>query len=89
MKDHFVALKNEFLGQDELCYTHAKIVVLIRRDFQAKKYFTLFEQLWHKEEKHLLKNLDTRWLIVAADTFSDYSDDDTIRGLSVACSCIG
>ena len=41
LDEHFKALKTEFVGQAELCYTHAKIIVLIRRDFEAKKHFSL------------------------------------------------
>ena len=85
---HFEALKAEFVGQSELCYTHAKIIVLIRRDFEAKKHFKIFEQLWQDEKDYLLKNLNTRWLISATDTFADYSNDDAVIGLSVACSCL-
>ena len=85
---HFEALKAEFVGQSELCYTHAKIIVLIRRDFEAKKHFKIFEQLWQDEKDYLLNNLNTRWLISATDTFADYSNDDAVIGLSVACSCL-
>jgi hypothetical protein len=85
---HFVALRNEFVNQSELCYTHAKIIVLIRRDFEAKNHFAIFEQLWKEEKDYLLKNLNTRWLVSAADTFADFSDDDSIKTLSLACSCL-
>jgi len=85
---HFQALRDEFIGQSELCYTHAKIIVLIRRDFETKNHYLLFEQLWEEEKDYLLKHLNTRWLISAADTFADFSDDDSIKGLSVACSCL-
>ena len=88
IEDHFLALKSEFAGQSELCYTHAKIIVLIRRDFEAKKQYLIFEQLWHEEKDYLLKRLNTRWLIAAADTFADYSKDDSVRSLSVACACL-
>jgi hypothetical protein len=88
LDEHFEALKYEFSGQSELCYTHAKIIVLIRRDFEAKKHFRIFEQLWKEEEEFLLKNLNTRWLISASDTFTDYSDDEAVQGLSIACSCL-
>jgi len=85
---HFSELREEFVGQSELCFTHAKIIVLIRRDYEAKNHFAVFERLWEEEKDFLLKNLNTRWLISAADTFADYSDDDTIKSLSVACSCL-
>jgi hypothetical protein len=88
LDEHFVALRDEFVGQSELCYTHAKIIVLIRRDFEAKNHFTIFERLWEEEKDYLLKHLNTRWLISASDTFADFSDDDSIKSLSVACSCL-
>jgi hypothetical protein len=50
LDEHFEALKHEFSGQSELCYTHAKIIVLIRRDFEARKHFKLLEKLWEGEK---------------------------------------
>ncbi len=88
LEEHFASLRHEFTGQTELHYTHAKIIVLIRRDYKAKKYFGLLEQLWLEEKDFLLKNLNTRWLISATDTFADYSSDTTTRALALACSCL-
>jgi hypothetical protein len=88
IEEHFEALREEFAGQSEICYTHAKIIVLIRRDFEAKKHYEIFEQLWHEEKDFLLKKLNTRWLLAAADTMSDYSGNDAVKGLSVACACL-
>ena len=88
LDEHFVALRDEFVGQSELCYTHAKIIVLIRRDFDSENHFALFEQLWKEEKDYLLKNLNMRWLLSATDTFADFSDDEAIRGLSLASSCL-
>jgi hypothetical protein len=88
LEEHFVALRDEFINQSELCYTHAKIIVLIRRNFEAKNHFTIFEKLWEEEKDYLLNHLNTRWLISATDTFADLSDDDTIKSLSIACSCL-
>jgi hypothetical protein len=88
IEEHFIALKDEFSGQSELCYTHAKIIVLIRRDFETIKHYDIFEQLWHEEKDFLLKKLNSRWLLAAADTMADCSDNDAVRGLSVACACL-
>lgn len=88
IEEHFEALKAEFAGRAELCYTHAKLIVLIRRDFDLKKHFRIFEQLWDEQKDFLLMNLNTRWLISATDTFADCSADDAMRSLSVACSCL-
>jgi hypothetical protein len=88
LEAHFKDLKAEFSGQSELCYTHAKIIVLIRREFKAKEHFQLFENLWQEEKSFLLENLNTRWLMAATDTFSDYSKDDAVKALSIACACL-
>ena len=88
LEDHFKDLKKEFTGQSELCYTHAKIIVLIRRDFDAKKHFDIFEQLWIEEKDFLLKKLNTRWLLSAADTLADHSNNDAVKCLSITCACL-
>lgn len=88
LEEHFNSLKSEFSGESELVYTHAKIIVLIRREFEEKKYFEIFEQLWSEEKDFLLKNLNTRWLISAADTFIDHSKDFGVQSLSLACLCL-
>ena len=88
LDEHLINLRSEFIGNSELCYMHAKIIVLIRREYQIKKNFEMFEQLWSKEKVFLLKNLNIRWLISAADTFADHSDDNALQSLSVACACL-
>jgi hypothetical protein len=85
---HFAELRNEFIGSSELCFTHAKIIVLIRREFEVKKHFALFEDLWQSQEKKLLKSLNTRWLIAASDTFADYSTNKKTKALALSCSML-
>ncbi len=55
---------------------------------RQKNTFSIFKQLWNKEKDFLLENLNTRWLIAATDTFADYSKDNSVRSLSVACACL-
>lgn len=78
---HISNLRDEFIGQPELNYYHAKLIVLIRREFQTDKHFAEFEQLWNNEADFLCQNLSTRWLISACDTFIDYSEDATLKAL--------
>jgi len=85
---HIDDLRKEFSGQSELCFLAAKLIVLIRREFKIKENFKLFEDLWEHEDDYLLKNLNTRWLIASSDTFSDYSRDEGIKGLSIASACL-
>lgn len=88
IEEHFKVLKNEFAGESELCYTHAKIIVLIRREFEQEKHYKIFEALWNEQKEFLLKNLNTRWLISATDTFTDYSENDITKALAFTSSCL-
>jgi len=88
LSEHFASLKKEFTGQSELSLTHAKIIVLIRREFETMNNFKIFNDLWNQESKFLLKNLNLRWLIAAADTFIDHSSNDVTKSLSMACVCL-
>ena len=83
---HIRALRSEFSGESELCFTIAKIIVLIRREYKTTQNFRIFEEIWIKETDFLLKNLNTRWLIASSDTFSDNSNDSSIREISIACN---
>lgn len=88
LEEHFSALKNEFAGESELLYTHAKIIVLIRREFEEERHFEIFEQLWDEEKDFLLDKLNIRWLISAVDTFVDHSKDTSLQALSLASICL-
>lgn len=81
LQSHINALKKEFIGQPEINYYHAKLIVLIRRDYETQEQFQQFAQLWQSEHEFLIKNLNTRWLISACDTFIDYSDDPMVKAL--------
>jgi len=85
---HFKNLEQEFSGKPELEFTHAKIIVLLRREYKTRKYFKIFIDLWEKETSFLLKNLSIRWLMSAADTFADFSEKDSEKAAAVACSCL-
>jgi len=88
LEEHLVALRNVFIGQSELCYTHAKIIVLLRREFEVEKHFKLLEKLWQEESDFLLKNLDFHWLLSAAARFAENSDDKMVSSLGIATTCL-
>lgn len=75
--DHLDNLKHEFIGKSELCYYHATLVVLLRRNCKIKELFAEFESLWEAQTDYLLENLSLRWLACACDTFIDHSPDAT------------
>lgn len=74
---HLENLKHQFIGQSELCFYHATLVVLLRRNYKPKEIFAEFEQLWDTEMDYLLKHLSLRWIVSACDTFVDHSTDIT------------
>ncbi|WP_350557863.1 hypothetical protein [Psychrobacter sp. CAL346-MNA-CIBAN-0220] len=75
LEKHLNNLKYQFVGQSELCFYHATLIVLIRRDYKLEETFAEFETLWMTEIDYLLKHLSLRWIISACDTFIDHSDD--------------
>lgn len=72
---HLENLKHQFIGQSELCFYHATLVVLLRRNYKPKEIFAEFEQLWNTETDYLLDHLSLRWIVSACDTFVDHSTD--------------
>lgn len=75
LSGHLDKVKKEFIGKSELCYYHATLVVLLRRDYKPEQTFKEFEQLWSNETDYLLNNLSVRWIISGCDTFIDHSND--------------
>lgn len=81
LNEHIQNLKQEFIGQPELNHFHASLIVLIRRDIDIDKNYQIFKELWLAERDFLLKQLNTRWLISACDTFIDYDEDKTLQAI--------
>lgn len=88
LKTHINALLKEFSGQSELLHYHATLIVFIRREVDLKTNFLLFEQLWKNETSYLLNHLNSRWLVAAADTFADHSQNAENRAYAIACNCL-
>ena len=81
---HLDNLKREFIGQSELCYRHAQVIVLIRREVDLDANLDHFFRLWLEEADYLVENLNTRWLVSAADTFADFSEDPVEQAYALA-----
>jgi hypothetical protein len=79
LQEHLNNLRKEFHGTTELEYYHAKLNVLLRRDFQTEETFRKFTELWDAEHDFLIEHLNTRWLISAADSFIDHHSDPLTR----------
>lgn len=76
---HLYHLQKEFIGQSEINFYHAILIILIRRGYKVTESFQAFEQLWLSQTNYLLKSLSIRWLVSAADTFIDHSKDPLRR----------
>lgn len=73
--DHLDKLKHEFIGKPELCYYHATLIILIRRNYKVADLFPEFERLWSTQTDYLLYHLSLRWIVSACDTFIDHTVD--------------
>lgn len=73
--EHFGHLRSAFIGLPELCFAHAQLIVLIRREIHLSENLRLFFHLWRTEAEFLTSHLSSRWLISACDTFADYGTD--------------
>lgn len=76
---HIERLRREFIGQPELLYHHASLIVMVRREAQVRENFRLLRELWLAEPEFLCSSLDLRWLVAACDTFIDHDDDPVVR----------
>lgn len=88
VQQHYATLRLEFSGQPELCFHHAMLIVMIRREVDVPKTFARFEALWQKHGEWLLNNLNIRWLVSACDTFADHSEDSNQRALALATTLL-
>lgn len=86
---HLRNLRREFAGQPELLWHHAKLIVLIRREFQTSKTYAEFRALWEQEGDFLRQNLNIRWLISASDTFADHDTDPSVQTVAMMTSLLG
>lgn len=83
LAEHLVRLRGEFVGQPELLYHHAQLIVLIRREADTQAHYARFEKLWLAEAPFLRTQLDLRWLVAACDTFIDHAQDPVLRALAL------
>jgi hypothetical protein len=88
LDQHLQDLRQEFSGQSELIFYHAKLIVLIRRGYKTKKTFKEFQTLWANEHSYLKKKLNLRWLVAATDTFAEHSENFEVRSVSMMVSIL-
>ena len=88
LNNHIENLKKEFHGKSELEFYHAKLNVLLRRNYNVNETYKKFKALWVKEHEYLIKELNTRWLISAADSFLDHDEDDLCKAYAFSCLCL-
>jgi hypothetical protein len=85
---HLANLRREFSGQPEIVYHHAKLIVLLRREFAVSDTYAQYCQLWEQEGTFLCSRLNLRWLVSAADTFADHALDPAIRNNALLVSLL-
>ncbi|WP_027488332.1 hypothetical protein [Allorhizobium undicola] len=85
---HLANLRREFSAQPELVFYHAKLIVLLRREFEVKETFAQFRALWEAEAEFLVRHLNLRWLVSAADSFADHDPDPAVRASATLVSVL-
>ena len=88
LNTHLDNLKHEFIGQSELCFYHATLIVLLRRGYKVEDTFSEFETLWTTETDYLLQHLSLRWIISACDTFVNHAPDPTRKAILMNASTL-
>ena len=88
LKSHLANLRYEFNGKSELEYYHAELNVFLRRRIDTKETFRKLSNLWVNESDFLIENLNTRWLISAADSFIDHDTNPLSRAYAFSAVCI-
>ena len=83
LERHLQSLRCEFSGQPELLWHHARLIVLIRREFRTAETYAQFRTLWDAERSFLCEHLNVRWLIAAADTFAEHDRDSEVRAIAM------
>ena len=53
LAEHLLRLRTEFVGQPELLYRHAQLIVLVRREVDVRANCERFERLWLAETPFL------------------------------------
>ena len=88
LKSHLANLRNEFNGKSELEYYHAELNVFLRRRIDPIETFRKLSNLWVRESDFLIENLNTRWLISAADSFIDHDTNSLSRAYAFSAVCL-
>jgi hypothetical protein len=67
-------LEEEFKGKPEKCLEMAVCIVHIRRKINLEKNLFKFNELL--TDQHVIKNMDTRWLVSMCDTIIDHGSHE-------------
>lgn len=84
LDQHLKMLAAEFAGSSKLELLHAQTVVLLRRGIHVTRNLARFRRLWFWHRRFLVKRLDSRWLVSAADTFADHPRNDAEQATALA-----
>lgn len=88
LDQHLANLRVEFAGEPELLYEHAKLIVLIRREYDVRQTYAAFKRLWAAEGDFLCAKLNLRWLISASDTIADHDEQMATRSIAMMTSLL-
>ncbi len=71
LSENIAAVRQEFVGQPEICHELVKHIMYIRRGIDSEYHSQCFYDLWEKYSDVLIKEYNSRWLISVVDTVVD------------------
>ncbi|SIS97210.1 polysaccharide pyruvyl transferase family protein [Paracoccus saliphilus] len=83
ISSHLATLREEFSTKSELLFYHAALICLMRRGIESTQAYECFQAIWSEENDFLRRELDSRWLVSACDTFADHAQDPADRALAM------
>ncbi len=81
-------LRQELQGRSELTVLHGLTISHLRKRGFPGHAPQLFHRLWAEQGRHLLDQLDARWLVSAITTFGDHGQTAAQRATGLAMSTL-
>lgn len=81
-------LRQELQGLSELTVLHGLTISHLRKRGFPDQAPHLFQRLWAEHGRHLIDQLDARWLVSAVTTFGDHGQTATQRATGLALSTL-
>jgi len=84
LDDELYKWRRVFVGRPALHFLHAATIIALRRRVDVLENSIRFFGMWADQGGFFSLTLDTKWLISAADTILDHSENENERAVALA-----